>query len=60
MYGKKTILFVSLESEKIRTEEIYFSNRKNVGVLSFEKDEQFLNRLNIHDVFFEKFDFNAK
>ena len=60
MYAKKSILFVSLESEKIETEEIYFRNRDNKWNLSFKKDNEFLDRLNIHDVFFEKFNFNAR
>ena len=56
--GKISILIFSLENENIRTEEIYFANKKNLNCLSFKKDKKFKERLNIHDVFFISLNIN--
>ena len=56
--GKVSILVISLENEKIRTEEIYFANKNNKDCLSFNKDNNFKKNLNIQHVFFFSLNIN--
>jgi hypothetical protein len=49
------ILIISIENEKIKSEEIYFTNNSNLRSFSFKRDKFFLKKLNLKDVFFFSF-----
>lgn len=52
------ILIISFEGKNVKTEEIYFTNKRNNDKCSFKKDKKLLEVLGINDVFFLSFNIN--